>query len=113
MDRIPPPSTELLHGTLDALILKTLAGGRLHGYAIAQVIEAATGEAIVVEEGSLYPALYRMERKGWIEAEWGVSELGRRAKFYRLTPRGRRQLAVQTAEWARFSAAISRVLLAT
>ena len=113
MDRIPPSSTELLHGTLDALILKTLAGGRLHGYAIAQVIEAATGEAIVVEEGSLYPALYRMERKGWIEAEWGVSESGRRAKFYRLTPRGRRQLAVQTAEWARFSAAISRVLLAT
>ena len=110
---MPPPSTELLHGTLDTLILKTLAGRRLHGYAIAQVIEEATGEAIVVEEGSLYPALYRMERKGWIEAEWGVSELGRRAKFYRLTPRGRRQLAAQTAEWARFSAAISRVLLAT
>ena len=113
MDRTLPSSTELLHGTLDALILKTLAGGRRHGYAIAQVIEEATGEAIVVEEGSLYPALYRMERKEWIEAEWGVSELGRRAKFYRLTPRGRRQLAAQTAEWARFSAAISRVLLAT
>ena len=113
MDRTLPSSTELLHGTLDALILKTLAGGRRHGYAIAQVIEEATGEAIVVEEGSLYPALYRMERKEWIEAEWGISELGRQAKFYRLTPRGRRQLAAQTAEWARFSAAISRVLLAT
>jgi PadR family transcriptional regulator len=106
-------SPELLHGTLDTLILKTLAGGRRHGYGIARAIEDATEQVVVVEEGSLYPALYRAERKGWIEAEWGVSELGRRAKFYRLTARGRKQLAAQTADWARFAAAVSRVLLTT
>jgi PadR family transcriptional regulator PadR len=104
---------ELLHGTLDTLVLKTLAGGRRHGYAIARAIEDATDQVIDVEEGSLYPALYRMEKKGWIEAEWGLSELGRRAKFYRLTPKGRRHLSAQTADWARFAAAISRVLLET
>jgi PadR family transcriptional regulator len=108
---MPNPSPELLHGTLDALVLKTLGGGRRHGYAVARAIEEATDGVVEIEEGSLYPALYRMEKKGWIEAEWGVSELGRRAKFYRLTPRGRRQLTAQTAEWARFAAAITRVLL--
>jgi PadR family transcriptional regulator PadR len=113
MEQSSTPSPELLHGTLDTLVLKTLAGGRRHGYGIGRAIEEATGGVVGVEEGSLYPALYRMERKGWIEAEWGVSELGRRAKFYRLTPRGRKQLAAQTAEWARFAAAISRVLLPT
>jgi transcriptional regulator len=106
-------SSELLHGTLDTLVLKTLAAGRRHGYAIAQSIEEATEGVVIVEEGSLYPALYRMERKGWLEAEWGVSELGRRAKFYRLTVRGRKQLSAQTSEWTRFAAAISRVLLTT
>ncbi len=106
-------SPELLHGTLDTLILKTLVAGRLHGYGIARAIEEATEGVIEIEEGSLYPALYRAERKGWVEADWGTSELGRRAKFYRLTPRGRKQLAAQTADWARFSSAISRVLLAT
>ena len=105
------PSPELLHGTLDALVLKTLAGGRRHGYAIARAIEEATDRVVEIEEGSLYPALYRMEKKAWIEAEWGLSELGRRAKFYKLTPRGRRQLAAQTAEWERFATAVSRVLL--
>jgi PadR family transcriptional regulator, regulatory protein PadR len=110
---MPNPSPELLHGTLDALVLKTLGGGRRHGYAVARAIEEATEGVVEIEEGSLYPALYRMERKGWIEAEWGVSELGRRAKFYRLTPRGRRQLAAQTAEWARFAGAIARVLFTT
>ena len=110
---MPNPSPELLHGTLDALVLKTLGGGRRHGYAVARAIEEATEGVVEIEEGSLYPALYRMEKKGWIEAEWGVSELGRRAKFYRLTPRGLRQLAAQTAEWARFAGAITRVLLTT
>ena len=105
------PSPELLHGTLDTLVLKTLAAGRRHGYGIARAIEDATDGVVEVEEGSLYPALYRMERKEWVEAEWGISELGRRAKFYRLTPKGRRQLAAQAAEWARFAAAISRVLV--
>jgi PadR family transcriptional regulator, regulatory protein PadR len=105
------PSPELLHGTLDTLVLKTLTGGRLHGYGIARAIETATDDVVEIEEGSLYPALYRMERKEWIEAEWGVTELGRRAKFYRLTPKGRRQLTAQAVEWARFAAAISRVLV--
>ena len=102
----------LLHGTLDALILKTVAAAPRHGYAIARFIEDATGEVVIVEEGSLYPALYRMERRGWIEAEWGTSELGRRAKFYRLTEEGRAQLAAETATWERFVAGVSKVLLA-
>ena len=102
---------ELLHGTLHTLILKTLSHGARHGYGIAGWIEEATNDAVVVEEGSLYPALYRLERRGLIEAEWGTSELGRKAKFYRITPRGRRQLADDTAHWARFAAAVSKVLL--
>ena len=100
----------LLHGALDALILKTLAWGPRHGYAIARSIEDATGNAVLVEEGSLYPALYRMEKKGWVEAEWGTSELGRRVKLYRLTRSGRQQLASDTAAWARFSTAVTRIL---
>ena len=99
----------LLHGTLDALILKTLAGGPRHGYAIAKFIEDTTGDALLVEEGSLYPALYRMERRAWVEAEWGVSELGRRAKVYRLTDAGRAQLATEMATWRRFAAGVSKV----
>jgi transcriptional regulator len=101
----------LLHGTLDALILKTLADSPRHGYAIGRYIEETTGDAVVVEEGSLYPALYRMERRGWIEAEWGTSELGRRAKFYSLTDDGRKQLAAETATWQRFAAGVSKVLM--
>jgi PadR family transcriptional regulator PadR len=101
----------LLHGTLEALVLKTLSLGPRHGYGIAQWLEEATRDEVPIEEGSLYPALYRMERRGWIEAEWGTSELGRRAKFYSITPSGRRQLARQTAQWSRFSTAISAVLL--
>jgi PadR family transcriptional regulator PadR len=99
----------LLHGTLDALILKTLAGCPRHGYAIAKFIEDTTGDALLVEEGSLYPALYRLERRGWVEAEWGVSELGRRAKVYRLTDAGRTQLAAEMATWRRFAAGVSKV----
>ena len=85
--------------------------GRRHGYGIAKWIEETTDEAVLVEEGSLYPALYRMERRGLIEAEWGTSELGRKAKFYRITPKGRRQLAADTEQWARFAAGVSKVLL--
>jgi PadR family transcriptional regulator PadR len=102
---------DYLHGTLETLILKTLTGGPRHGYAIAKWIEDATDEALAVEEGSLYPALYRMEKKGWLDAEWGTSELGRRAKFYRLTRAGRQQLASHTAAWAAFSAAVNRALI--
>ena len=104
-------SSGMLHGTLDALILKTLSWGVRHGYGIAKWIEEATDEAVVVEEGSLYPALYRMERRGLIEADWGVSELGRKAKFYRITAKGRRQLAADTEQWARFATGVSKVLL--
>ena len=103
--------TELLHGTLDALVLKTLSRGPRHGYGIARWLEDATDEALIVEEGSLYPALYRLERRGLIDAEWGTSELGRKARFYRLTARGRRQLAAETEQWASFAAAVSKVLL--
>ncbi len=105
--------SELLHGTLDALVLKTLAQGPRHGYGVARWIEDATDSAVVVEEGSLYPALYRLERRGLIDAEWGTSELGRRAKFYRLTPKGRRHLVTETEEWARFAAGVSKILLPT
>lgn len=103
----------LLHGTLDALVLKTLAAGPHHGYAIARALEAATGGQLDIEEGSLYPALYRMEKRGWIDAEWGTSELQRRVKLYRLTRTGRAQLARETEAWAAFSRAVSRVLLAS
>ena len=89
MSILSKPSNALLYGALDALILRTLAKGPRHGYAIARYIEERSGEAVLVEEGSLYPALYRLERRGWVEAEWGTSELGRRAKLYRLTDEGR------------------------
>lgn len=100
-----------LHGTLDLLVLKTLTHGPRHGYGIARWLEESSSEAIRVEEGSLYPALYRMERKGWIAAEWGTSELGRKAKFYRLTSAGRRHLTEETSEWARFTTAVWNVLV--
>jgi PadR family transcriptional regulator, regulatory protein PadR len=107
------PQNALLHGALDALILKTLARGPSHGYAVARFIEDTTGDAVLIEEGSLYPALYRLERRGWIEAEWGTSELGRRAKLYRLTSAGRVQLDAELATWRRFSSGVSKVLFAT
>jgi transcriptional regulator len=109
------PSKEpnsLLHGTLDALVLKTLADGPAHGYGIARALEAATGGRLDIEEGSLYPALYRMEERGWVDAEWGTSELQRRVKLYRLTRAGRVQLQRETEAWATFSRVVSRVLLA-
>jgi transcriptional regulator len=105
------PPNELLHGTLETLILKALGKGPRHGYAIARWLEEETADVLRVEDGSLYPALYRMEQRGWLQAAWGMSELGRKAKFYRLTAAGRKRLAASTAEWARFSAAISKVLL--
>jgi PadR family transcriptional regulator PadR len=104
---------ELLHGTLETLILKTVTRGPRHGYAIARWLEAAGGEALQVEDGSLYPALYRMEQRGWVSAEWGTSELGRKAKLYRITPSGRKRLAASTAQWLDFSRAVSSVLQAS
>ena len=104
---------ELLHGTLDTLVLKTLVAGRLHGYGIARAIENATESVVDVEEGSLYPALYRMERKGWIDAEWGTSENNRRARFYGLTRAGRKQVEAEVAKWERLSAGVNLVLQRT
>lgn len=103
---------DLLRGTLDPLILKTLASQPRHGYGIARYLEERTDDALRIEEGSLYPALYRLEKRGWIEAEWGRSELGRRAKFYRLTRTGNAQLAQATERWESFATAVSSVLLA-
>ena len=101
---------DLVQGTLDMLVLKTLEEGALHGYAIARRIQKASNDFLRVEEGSLYPALHRMERRGWIEAEWGLSETNRKAKYYRLSPAGRRQLKAEIAKWNRLVGAISGVL---
>ena len=101
---------DLLPGTLELLVLKTLTNGALHGYAIVREIQRRSAEALTVEEGSLYPALHRMERRGWIDAEWGASESNRRAKFYVLTKLGRIELRSQTANWQRMSGAITQVL---
>ena len=103
-------SLELVQGTLDVLVLKTLSWGPRHGYAIARWLREITDDALSVEEGALYPALHRLERRGLIEAEWGLSENNRRAKYYQLTGAGRRQLRTEAATWARYSAAVTKVL---
>jgi PadR family transcriptional regulator, regulatory protein PadR len=103
----------LLQGTLELLVLKTLSWGPMHGYGIASWIESATGDVLRVEEGSLYPALYRMTRKGWIAGEWGTSDNNRRAKFYRLTTEGRRQFVEQTSGWQRFASAVNQAVATT
>jgi PadR family transcriptional regulator PadR len=101
---------ELLHGTLEVMVLKTLSWGRMHGYGIGQWIEQQGGDALRIEEGSLYPALYRLERKGWIDSEWGLSDKNRRAKYYRLTPAGRQALRANIPLWTNFAQAVGRVL---
>lgn len=100
----------LLQGTLELLVLKTLSWGPMHGYGIASWIESVTDDVLQVEEGSLYPALYRMTRKGWIAGQWGVSENNRRAKFYRLTSEGERQFREQLSGWQRFAAAVTQAV---
>jgi transcriptional regulator len=102
--------TELLQGTLDMLILKTLARESMHGWAIAQRIHELSDDVLTVEEGSLYPALYRMEEKGWIDSEWGQSENNRRAKYYELTRAGRKQLETEMNGWEQMVLAIARVM---
>ena len=102
--------TDLMQGTLELLILKTLSRDSMHGYGIAQKIHAAVDDLLKIEDGSLYPALYRMEERGWISSEWGVSENNRRAKFYKLTRAGRKQLDGERANWERVSQAITRIL---
>ena len=104
------PSLDLVRGTLDLLILKTLTWGPLHGYAITAAIKQSTEGALLVEEGALYPALYRMEAKGWIEAEWGLSDNHRRAKYYRLTSAGRRGFRSAETTWNAYAAAVARLL---
>jgi transcriptional regulator len=101
---------DLLQGTLDMLILKSLAHDPMHGYGISVRIRQMSRDVLQVEQGSLYPALYRLEQRGWISSEWGVSENNRKAKYYSLTQVGRKQLKVETASWERLSAAINRVL---
>src|SRR5450759_3209201 len=101
-------SLDVVRGTLDVLILKTLSWVPRHGYAISQNILRQTDEALLVEEGALYPALYRMEAKGWIEAEWGLSDNHRRAKYYRLTPAGRRRLREEMKTWTHYAEAVGK-----
>ena len=101
---------DLPQGTLDLLVLKTLALGPLHGWAITERLQQISNEAVQVQQGSLYPALHRMERRGWIKARWGTSENNRRAKFYELTPLGRRQLEAETRAWRKLAAAVALVL---
>jgi PadR family transcriptional regulator len=107
---MPTPDTKLLQGTLDMLILKALSLGPMHGYGIGQRIMQISEDALRVEEGSLYPALYRIERQGWITAEWGVSENNLRAKFYKLTRAGRKQLLIEEENWERLAGAVFKVM---
>ncbi len=101
---------DLLRGTVELLILTTLQHGQQHGFGIARWLEEVSGEALKLEEGSLYPALHRMERRGWLASEWGISDKNRQVKYYRLTPRGRTHVRQETAAWLGFTGAVTRVL---
>ena len=101
---------DLLQGTLDLLILRTIRLGPMHGWAISERIQQISDDVLHVNQGSLYPAMHRLEHRGWIHANWGISELGRRARFYELTPEGRKQLDLESENWARMTAAIGKVL---
>ena len=103
---------ELLRGTLDLLILKTLSWGPMHGLAVLRWLEDVTRHRLTIEEGALYPALHRMEQKGWLDAEWGSTDRNRKAKFYRLTASGRRQLAAELSKWSRYTEAVGMVIAA-
>ncbi len=110
---MPDDSLELLQGTLDVLVLKTLAGGPMHGFGVARWIRETTKGTLAIEDGALYPALHRMEHRGWILADWGITENNRRAKFYRLSAKGRKQLQAQTATWQRYASAVTQVIRAS
>lgn len=97
---------ELIRGTFDLIILKTLAWGPMHGLGVLRWIETVTEQRLMIEEGALYPALHRLEQRGWVTAEWGYSESNRKAKYYRLTPRGRKQLTAELSRWARYTEAV-------
>jgi len=104
------PKIDLLQGTLDMLILKALSPGAMHGFAIARWIQTTTDDALQLEEGTLYPALYRMERKGWILSKWKVTENNRQARYYRLTRAGRKQLTIESKAWASLTEAIGKIM---
>jgi transcriptional regulator len=109
---MPSTDLELVRGTFDLLILKTLSWGPRHGLGVLRWIERVTEGRLQIEEGALYPALHRLEQRGWIEAEWGYSESNRRAKYYRLTPKGRRQLTAELSRWVRYTEAVGMVMAA-
>ena len=109
--RQPGTGGDLLAGTLDMLILRILQSGPVHGLSIAQHIERRSDDVLLVEQGSLYPALYRLEKRGWITSFWGTSDSRRRVRFYRLTPKGKRQLAAESSRWAALARAVARVML--
>ncbi|HEX5215363.1 MAG TPA: PadR family transcriptional regulator [Vicinamibacterales bacterium] len=109
---MPRTNSDQLHGTLDMLVLKILDDGPLHGYAIALRLERLSDDVLSVEEGSLYPALYRMEERGWLGSEWALTDTGRRARFYKLTRAGRAQLAAESKSWERLTAAVQSVMKA-
>ena len=108
----PTPDLHQHRGTLDLLVLKTLSWGPMHGLGVLRWIESTTRDRLTIEEGALYPALHRMEQKGWLAAEWGITEKNRKAKFYRLTPAGRRQLAAELSKWSRYTEAVGLVIAA-
>lgn len=110
---MPSEKSDLLQGTLDVLILKTLSNGSMHGWGISQRIQQLSEDVLAINQGSLYPALHRLEERGWISAQWGNSDNNRRARYYSLTRAGKRQLAEETESWERFAAAVTRVLAAT
>ena len=110
---MPDTDLDLVRGTLDLLVLKTLSWGPMHGLAVTRWIEQTTNEELLIEEGALYPALHRMEEKGWLEAEWGYTERNRKAKFYRLTTRGRKQLASELSRWSRYTNVVGLVISAS
>ena len=105
-------TSEVLKGTLDLMILKALSGEAMHGFGLTRWIRRTSDEVLQVEDGALYPALHRLERKGWIQSEWGVTENNRRARYYELTGHGRRQLERELESWSRFSAAIGKIVVA-
>jgi PadR family transcriptional regulator, regulatory protein PadR len=107
---MPIEKSDLLQGTLDMLILKIVALGPVHGYGISQRIRQISGEVLQVQQGSLYPALHRLEKRGWLEADWGESDNGRQAKFYRLSKKGRKQLASEESSWNRLADAVAQIM---
>ena len=107
------PEIEILRGTLDVILLRALIPGAMHGYSISRWIRERTDDQLTIEEGALYPALHRLERKGWVESTWGYSENKRKAKYYRLTSAGRKRLQVETASWQQYAALVSRILQPT